>query len=261
MTTSAEIRVFPNPQDLFQAGAEEFARCALEAVKSKNSFNVVLSGGSTPREMYSLLATKYASQLAWDKICFFWGDERHVPRDHADSNYRMAHDALLAKVPVKPENIYRVPTENSNPELVAENYERTLRKFFKVKEEEFPRFDLVLLGMGVEGHTASLFPGTRAVLERHRLVTANWVEKFQTYRITFTVPVLNAAAAVMFMVTGKDKERAVASVFDDRSPAEQFPAKMVQPSNGSLIWLLDQEAAGSLPASGRGSRSRPFSRE
>jgi 6-phosphogluconolactonase len=249
MTSSPEIRVFPNSPELFQAGAQEFAALANAAVKSKGSFNVALSGGTTPKAMYSLLASAYASKLSWESVCFFWGDERHVGPDHAESNYRMVYEALLARVPVKQENVYRVPAENQNPELAAEDYEKTLIKFFGLKKEEMPRFDLVLLGMGPEGHTASIFPGTRALYERHRLVAANWVEKFQAYRITFTVPVLNAAAAVMFMVTGKDKERAVASVFDDKSAPEQFPAKMVRPSQGKLIWLLDQDAAGALPTS------------
>jgi|SRR5215470_4340179 len=251
MTRSPEIQVFSNLADLFKAGADDFAALANAAIESKGSFSVALSGGSTPKGMYSLLATEYATRVHWDKISFFWGDERHVPPDHQESNYRMAYESLLSKVNAKKENIYRVRAENQNPELAAEDYEKTLRKYFGVKEEEFPRFDLVLLGMGQEGHTASIFPGTRAVLERHRLVVANWVEKFQTYRITFTIPVLNAAAAVIFMVTGKDKERAAACVFDDKSAPQQFPAKMVQPSDGKLIWLLDQDAAGSLQRAAR----------
>jgi 6-phosphogluconolactonase len=173
---------------------------------------------------------------------FFFGDERHVPPDHQDSNYRMAEDSLFCKVPVTRDHLFRVPAENPDAAQAAENYERTLREFFRLQAGEFPRFDLILLGLGPDGHTASLFPNTAALRETRRLVVANWVEKFQTHRITFTIPVLNNAAAVMFMVSGEEKRPAVEAVLQTNAAPEQFPAKLVRPGSGELIWLIDEDA-------------------
>jgi 6-phosphogluconolactonase len=244
---SAERQVFSSSQELFRAAAQEFTRLANQATREHGSFSVALSGGSTPKALYSLLAAAPALSIPWDKIFFFWGDERHVPPDDAESNYRMVDEALLSRVPVPPGNIFRMPSENPDAAAAASAYEQTLRSFFRLKPGELPRVDLILLGMGPDGHTASLFPQTQALQERSRLAVANWVEKFKTYRITLTLPVLNNAACVMFLVTGADKASALASVFDDRAAPDEFPAKLVQPRNGRLIWLLGQDAAASLP--------------
>ena len=164
------------------AAAEEFVNQATGTVRANGRFTVALSGGSTPRSLFSLLATTFRDQLPWDKMFFFWGDERHVPPDHPESNYRMAYEALLSKVPVPAENVFRVPAEIPDANQAAADYEQTLRKFFQLSPGAFPRFDLILLGMGPDGHTASLFPGTSALQEKSRLVVANWVEKFKAYR-------------------------------------------------------------------------------
>jgi len=215
-------------------------------VRANGRFTVALSGGSTPRSLFSLLATTFRDQLPWDKMFFFWGDERHVPPDHPESNYRMAYEALLSKVPVPAENVFRVPAEIPDANQAAADYEQTLRKFFQLSPGAFPRFDLILLGMGPDGHTASLFPGTSALQEKSRLVVANWVEKFKAYRITFTLPVLNNAAVVTFLVGGPDKAETVREVLEGTQPAELFPSKLIHPTNGRLMWMLDQAAAAAL---------------
>jgi 6-phosphogluconolactonase len=245
MTARPDIRIFATHEELFAAAAAEFQAAANVAIQQNGRFTVALAGGSTPKGLYSLLASQQSS-IAWQNIYFFFGDERHVPPDHPDSNYKMAYDSLLSKAPVPPDHIFRVKAENSNPETAASDYEATLKQFFALKGEQIPRLDLVLLGMGPDGHTASLFPGSRALYERHHLVVANWVEKFQTYRITFTLPLLTTAANVTFLVTGADKAAAINAVFDEKSRPEDFPAKLVRPSEGKLLWLLDEAAAGSM---------------
>jgi 6-phosphogluconolactonase len=184
--------------------------------------------------------------LPWDKIYFFFGDERHVPPDDPESNYRMVRESLLSKIPVPAENVFRVPAENPDASQAAEAYEQTLRKFFSPPPGQFPRFDLVLLGMGPDGHTASLFPGIPALKEKSRWVVADWVEKFKTDRITLTLPVLNNAAVVMFLVSGQDKASVLKEVLKGKQPGEFFPSKLIQPSDGDLIWMVDQAAAAQL---------------
>jgi 6-phosphogluconolactonase len=205
-----------------------------------------LSGGSTPKSLYTLLATNARIALPWDRMFFFWGDERHVPPTDADSNYRMANETMLSKVPVPPENIFRIATENPDAAAAAAAYEQTLRKFFALNAGEVPHFDLILLGMGPDGHAASLFPGTDGLQEKSKLVIANWVEKLKTTRISFTLPVLNAARCVMFLVSGTDKAPMLKTVLEGDAPGEQYPAKLVRPAGGKLIWLVDRAAASQL---------------
>jgi 6-phosphogluconolactonase len=237
-----EIRVLKTTADLFEAAASEFANQAAQAVNTRGRFTVALSGGSTPKALYSLLATK--SGIPWEKICFFWGDERHVPPDNPESNYRMAYEALLSKVPVRPENIFRVHAEKKDAAAAAAQYEQTVKEFFQLSPGKFPRFDLVLLGVGPDGHAASLFPGTSALNETQRLVVANWVTKFNTHRITFTYPVLNAAACVLFLASGPDKAAILREVLEN--PAADLPSQKIIPTNGRLIWLVDVPAASGL---------------
>jgi 6-phosphogluconolactonase len=244
--SSAEIRTLTTPQELFAAAAEEVVRAANEAVAQRGRFTIALAGGSTPKSLYNLLATNARTALPWDRMFFFWGDERHVPPTDSDSNYRMADEAMLAKIPVPAANVFRMKTENPEAEAVAEDYEETLRKFFQLEPGQLPTFDLILLGMGPDGHTASLFPGTAALQEKSRLVLANWVEKMKTYRITLTLPVLNAARCVIFLVSGTDKAPALHAVLEEDVSGEQYPAKLVQPRQGKVIWLVDRAAASSL---------------
>jgi len=244
MTPSPEIRIFSDRPALFRGAAQEFIQQANASIESKGRFTVALAGGSTPKGLYSLLATN--SAVPWDKVYVFFGDERHVAPDDPESNYRMARETLLSKVPIPAENIFRVPAENPDANQAAQSYEQTLRKFFQPAEGEFPRFDLILLGMGPDGHTASLFPGGKAWQEKSRWVVSDWVEKFKTYRITLTLSVLNNAAVVAFLVSGADKAATLKEVLEGNQPGERFPSKLIQPVNGKLMWLLDEEAAGAL---------------
>ena len=243
MSDHPEVRVLNTPQELFQAAAAEFVGLVEQAIHTAGRFTIALSGGSTPRSLYSLLASEVIPTLRWEKMYFFFSDERYVPADDPESNYGMANETLLSKVPVPKENIFPVPTDAGSAEAAAAMYEQTLRSFFKLRAGELPRFDLILLGMGPDGHTASLFPGTAALEENQRLVVANWVEKFNTYRVTFTFPVLNNAASVVFLVSGQQKAAMVRKVLRE---GQDLPAKRVQPTNGKLIWMLDRAAASEL---------------
>ena len=248
MSSSKEIRTLTTPQELFAAAAEEVFRAAEESVKEHGRFTIALSGGSTPKSLYNLLATNARIALPWDRMFFFWSDERHVGPTDPDSNYRMANEAMLSKVPVPPGNIFRVPTENPDAVAVAQAYEQTILQFFNVKTGQVPRFDLILLGLGPDGHTASLFPGTAGLNETSKLVIANWVEKLKTSRISFTFPLINAAECVAFLVSGTDKATVLKTVLEGDGTGEQYPAKLVHPANGKLIWFVDRAAASALAA-------------
>jgi 6-phosphogluconolactonase len=240
-----EIRIVETAADLFQAAAEEFSQIAAKAIRSRGRFTVALSGGSTPRGLFALLATGKFN-VAWDKTLFFWSDERHVPPNDPDSNFRMANEALLSKIPVPPQNIFRIPAENKDASAAASAYEATLRSVFAVKAGEIPRFDLILLGIGTEGHTASLFPGSPALNETQRLTVANWIEKLHTARITFTYPLLNNAACVIFLVSGAEKADILHQILE--GPGD-LPAQKVCPVNGRLLWIEDHAAAAKVPDS------------
>jgi len=242
----ADLRRLTTPQDLFQAAAEEVIRLATEAVAQRGRFTIALSGGSTPKNLYTLIAANASATLPWAQMFFFWGDERHVSLDDPESNYRMAREALLSKVPIPPGNVFPIPAEKEDAAAAAEAYEQTVRKFFSLASGEFPHFDLVLLGMGPDGHTASLFPETAALQEKSRLVVANWVEKMKAYRITLTLPVLNAARCVAFLVSGADKATVLKEVLEGSAPGEKYPSKLVRPTNGKLIWFLDRAAGSEL---------------
>ncbi len=243
----AEVRIVADREALSRAAADEWMARARASVRGKGLFTVVLSGGSTPKELYGLLASdpSYRTGLPWDRIHIFWGDERHVLPDHPDSNYRMAREALLSKVPIPPENIHAMRGEVRDARQAALEYEEGLRDFFRLRVGEFPRFDFVLLGMGPDGHTASLFPGTEALRERSRLSVANWVGKLQTYRITLTVPVFNHAAFLLFLVSGEEKAETLKTVLEERKREDPFPAQLIRPVHGRLLWLVDR-AAGRL---------------
>jgi 6-phosphogluconolactonase len=225
-----------------------FTTTANQAVEKKGAFTVALSGGSTPKALYSLMTTDrdLNSRVPWQKIDFFFGDERHVPPDHPDSNYRTAHEAMLSKVPVSSARVFRMKGEYKETDKAAAEYEQAVRKFFHLSAGQLPRFDLVMLGMGPDGHTASLFPGTKALDEHQRLVTSNWVGKFYTHRITMTAPVLNNAARVMFMVHGPDKAQPLKAVLEGPHEPAQLPSQLIHPALGTLLWLVDESAAALL---------------
>jgi 6-phosphogluconolactonase len=241
MPASPQVRVFDTPQALFDGAAAEFAARATTSVAASGRFTVALSGGSTPKALYSELAGTRFSSLPWNNIFFFWGDERHVPPDSPDSNYRMVNNALLSKIRLPAANIFRVRAEDKNADTVAQEYEKVVSDFFQLKPGEFPRFDLVLLGLGPDGHTASLFPGSAGLKETRRIFIANRVEKMDTDRLTFTYPVLNAAACDMFLVSGEGKKEKVRQILEEH---QDFPATKVHPNNGELLWYLDRAAAG-----------------
>ncbi len=248
MSAPVELRRLTTPQDLFQAAADEVIRTAKNSIAQRGRFTIALAGGSTPKNLYTLIAANASAALPWDQMYFFWGDERHVPPTSSESNYRMAHEALLSKVPIPPGNIFRIPAENPDAAAAAQAYEQTLRKFFAVAPGDFPRFDLILLGVGPDGHTASLFPDTAALQEKSRLVVANTVEKLETTRITLTLPVLNAAREVAFLVSGTDKAAILHEVLEGSAPDEKYPSRLVRPTSGKLIWFVDRAAASELTA-------------
>ncbi len=249
-----EIVVLSDRAALARQAASRFVLIANQAIVARGRFAAALSGGSTPRDLYQLLATPdFSSKIDWNRTHLFWGDERAVPPDHPDSNFRMANDALLSRVPIPAANVHRVRAE-LNPEDAALDYEQTLREFYlasPVMQERadvrvIPRFDLILLGIGEDAHTASLFPHTTALHEATRWVAANYVEKLKTFRITLTPLVLNAVANVMFLVAGADKAAAVRAVLSGERRPDEFPAQLVQPTNGQVVWLLDKAASARL---------------
>jgi 6-phosphogluconolactonase len=246
VSSNVEIRILTTPQELFEVAAEEVVRAATEAVAQRGRFTIALSGGSTPKNLFNLLATNARTVFPWDRTYFFWSDERHVPPTDPESNYRMAEEIMLSKIPVNAGNVFRIAAENPDAAAVAEAYEQTLRKFFQLQPGQVPVFDLILLGMGPDGHTASLFPNTAGLQEKTRLVIANWVDKLKTNRLTMTLPVLNSARTVAFLASGTDKAQVLRTVLEEDAPPEQYPAKLVRPSNGRLMWFVDRAAASQL---------------
>jgi len=245
MPERSNVRVLNDLQAIARAAADQFIALCQQSIEDHRRFTVALSGGSTPKALHAVLVercAKDAKLIDWSLVQVFFGDERHVPPDHPESNFRMANETLLSKVRIPKENIHRVHCENPDAAVAAAQYEADLVRGFQLNTGEFPRFDLILLGMGPDGHTASLFPETEAINELRRLVVANWVEKFNSWRVTFTRPTINNASSVMIMVAGEDKAAALAEVMDNGSP-EMYPVKYVAPKNGSLTWLVDRAAA------------------
>lgn len=227
--------------------AELFVRLGHEAVSSSDRFMVALAGGSTPKALYALLAADpFRLQISWSAVHLFWGDERCVSPDHPDSNYRMAREALLEKVPIPAQNIHRMPAEVEDHARAAADYERALRTFFGVPDGEQPCFDLILLGMGEDGHTASLFPGTDALRETEHLVAANYVEKVGMYRLTLTAPVINQAANVVFLVSGESKASVLREVLEGADRPQHLPSQLIRPEKGHLLFIIDRAAAKKL---------------
>ncbi len=237
------VKVYSNAEALIRAAAELWVTVLNAALTARARFSVALSGGSTPKALYALLATEeYRTQLDWAHTFIFFGDERCVPPDHPDSNYHMARESLLDHVPVPPDHIYRMRGE-VDPEQAAGEYEGFLKALFR---GENTRFDLLLLGMGDDGHTASLFPHTPALQEKSRLVVANEIEAKNMRRITLTTRAINSAANIAFLVSGAAKAERLRDVLKGDYQPEHLPAQLIKPENGQLMWLVDQAAAALL---------------
>jgi len=245
--SSPNIATCCDLEDVSRHAAEEFFRLANAATASDGKFTVALSGGSTPKALYTLLASNtFRVRIPWEKVHLFWGDERCVPPDHADSNYRMVRESLLDHAPIPKENIHRMLGEDKDPAKAATRYESTLRESFGLASGQLPRFDLILLGMGDDGHTASLFPHTAALSETKRLVVANYVEKFGTHRLTLTIPVINHAAQVVFLISGGSKGAVLKEVLEGKEDPQRLPSQFIQPVTGKIQYIIDRAAGQEL---------------
>jgi 6-phosphogluconolactonase len=244
------ITVVDTPEAVARGAAERFVALAKEAVAARGRFTVAFSGGSTPRALFQLLAKDpFRAQVPWDRLEIFWGDERSVPPTHQDSNYRMAKEALLDHVPVPGDRVHRIQAERPDVAAAAADYEAELARVLGgTPGGAPPALDLILLGMGPDGHTASLFPGTTALGEQKRWVVANWVQKFNTNRVTLTYPILNRGAQVLFLATGADKTDVLREVLEGPDDRQRLPSQGIRPTAGGLTWLVDRAAAARLKA-------------
>lgn len=241
---TAQVRIVADPDALNRAAAGEFVARARRAVQAFGRFSVALAGGSTPRGLYALLAgAPYRNRIRWERVHVFWTDERCVPSDHPESNFRMAHECLLSRVPMPDANIHQVQTGRGDPAFVARAYERTIRKWFRLPSGAFPEFDLVVLGLGEDGHTASLFPNAKALHETRRLVIDTAGGRPNVARVTLSVPVLNHAQRLLWLVAGASKASVVRRVLREPARCDELPAQRVHPSHGTSLWLVDREAA------------------
>lgn len=242
-TDRCEIAVVPDARALAEVGAREFARAAGDAISDRGVFRVALAGGSTPRAMYRRLTrSPYRGSVRWERVRFFWGDERCVPPDSKRSNYRMASETLLDPLGIRPRQVFRMKGEEE-PARAARAYERLLRKEFRGRPA---RLDLILLGLGPDGHLASLFPGTEALTESRHLVAANSVAKFSEFRLTMTYRAINAARRIVFIVSGEEKAAPLTTILRKRRGWRELPASHVSPRRGTMLWLLDGAAASRL---------------
>lgn len=245
-----ELSVLRDRPALAERAARVVAQRLAAAVEARGTASLVLAGGTTPRELYHRLALPpFVKQIPWAELDILWSDERAVPPDHPESNYRLAQTALLAHVPLRPERIHRIPGELP-PAEAARRYEREIRHAFGLDAGELPRFDLVLLGVGSDGHTASLFPRTAALSTTDQLAAANWVPRLGAQRVTLTFPALNHAAAVLVLVAGADKAEALARVLEGGEAIDDCPARGIAPEAGKLLWLVDEAAASRLAEKG-----------
>jgi 6-phosphogluconolactonase len=242
MSETRTVIVAGDLEALSHQVANQIARTVAEAVAARGRCTLALAGGNTPRRTYELLTEPpLRDAVPWDALHLFWGDERCVPPDHPDSNYRMAREALIDRAPIPAANVHRVRTEEGSAAAVAAYYERELRNFFGLEVEDVPRFDVILLGMGPDGHTVSLFPGSPALDETQRLVVPNSIDYMPHERVTFTFQVLNAARLIAFLITGRDKAESLARALNGDSAV---PAGHIRPADGEVRWYLDRAAAG-----------------
>jgi 6-phosphogluconolactonase len=236
---------------LARRAVRAFVEAAEDATAARGRVRIAISGGSTPRAAFELLsdpAQPWRARMNWERLDLWWVDERSVPPDDPNSNYRMTREALLDRVPIQPGQIHRIEG-GLNPEVAAARYESEMRKCFELREEEIPSFDLIALGMGADGHTASLFPGTAAIHEMRGLAVANFVpQQKENWRVTLTLPVINHARRALFLIDGADKAQALREVIAGARDPERFPSQLIQPSGAILLWILGQTAAALLPS-------------
>jgi 6-phosphogluconolactonase len=242
------LRVYEDHPSLIQAATDFVVELGKDAINSRGVFTLALSGGSTPKALYKRLSESSSQgRIDWSATYLFWGDERTVPLDDADSNYHMVRENLIDQIPIPPEQVFRIRGEAS-PQPAAETYHKLLDSSPVLADNvsHCPRFDLILLGMGEDGHTASLFPDTSALEVQDRWVVANYVEKLDSWRITLTFPVLNNARTVVFLVSGEAKASMLAQVVGARAGPDRFPAQRIHPEMGQLVWFVDQAATSAL---------------
>jgi len=244
---SSNINIFSDPQSLAEAACENFLDRAEIAVKQRGVFTVALSGGSTPSIMYKILVKKIHESSVYQellqKIHFFWGDERHVSPKSPQSNFGNAYNDFFSKITISQDSIHRIKSEIKDASEAADDYEKVLRHFFQLKEGEFPIFDLIFLGMGLDGHTASLFPGNDALKEKLRLVIAPFVKKFDAYRVTLTLPVINSARCIIFLITGEEKAKILQQVFNSNYETNGYPVQLINSHYDEPLWFVDQSTA------------------
>lgn len=229
------------------AAAGKIVHVCKESIRANGRCSIALAGGSTPKPLYKLLSVRpFVEQIDWSRLHFFWSDERFVPPDHPDSNYQMAFQTLLSKVAIPDANVHRVETEQPNVETAALQYESAIRSFFNTEDDAVPKFDLILLGLGEDGHTASLFPSSPAITESKNLVFGMYVENIQGSRVTFTAPLINGARSVLFFVSGTSKARILKVILEGPSRKELYPAQLVRPVDGTIYWFVDRNAAKEL---------------
>ena len=244
LTLKPQVQVLPDLEAISHKAAEMFVNTSRTCIASQGNFSVAVSGGSTPRKLYSLLGSaEYSPQVDWQRVHFFWVDERCVPKEHEESNFKTVFDRLLSKISIPDENIHRIKGEK-DPDKAAQDYEEEVRKFSGTSG--LPMLDLVILGMGEDGHTASLFPGSNLLKERIRLAAPVYLERPNRNRITLTLPVLNNASQIIFLVAGHAKADVVYEILGNGRKKERYPAGMIHPAHGSITWLIDQEAAKKL---------------
>lgn len=242
----SQVRVYPTRIAAAHAAAAQFVATAEKAIAARGHFSVALSGGNTPRDVYRLLASsEYAPMVEWKRAQIFWGDERCVPLNDPDNNGRMAAETLLSHVPIPSENVHRIQSQLP-PQQAAADYETVLRGYFSGRGLVLPRFDLVLLGLGAEGHTASLFPNSPVLHEGERWVAAVHVDPVRKWRITLTPVALNAATKVIFLAGGEEKAQAIKQVLGEPKDPDLLPAQIVDPPQGQVMWIIDKPAAALL---------------
>ena len=245
---NVSVIVARDADSAYHLAARTIVDCADESVASRGKFTIALSGGSTPRKLYELLSSAdWAAKMPWNKTEFFWGDERYVPSSDPASNFHMTQEAMLQRVNVPAANVHRVRTEEAEPSRAAELYEQEIRQLVPSSGDGLPHFDLILLGLGTNGHTASLFPYQPALHEKPRLVVAEYIEEVKMTRVSMTAPLINAARQILFLALGQDKATVIREIIAGPFDPERLPAQLIRPTGGRLKWIIDPAAAEKLP--------------